>query len=102
VLFYTSERTLGLGLNTALMLGLCRLVEKGGETSHAAAKHREQRAFERERLLTSVERLAAAVRAAAEVRSPLGAWANRPSQSETLDRLSEYFEQIVRDRRGSE
>jgi hypothetical protein len=100
VLFYTSERSLGLGLNTALMLGLCRPAEKS-ETSHAAAKHREQRALERERLLTSVERLAAAVRAAAAVRSPLGTWANRPTPSETLDRLAEYCEQIVRDRHDS-
>ena len=99
-LFYTGERSLGLGLNTALMLGLCRAAEKGGHGSAAAARHRELRALERERLLASVERLVTAVRAAADVRSPLGTWANRPTPPETLDRLAEYFEQIVEDRKS--
>jgi len=99
--FYTQERSLGLGLSTAMLLGLCRLADPEHTRIVLEDHRREHRAATRERLATSVERLVRAIRAAAAVRSPLGVHVHRPAPEETLDALADYFERIADDRRPS-
>jgi hypothetical protein len=92
-LVFSFQHTVGVGVNTAIALGLCSLAEHPPDVERQ--RGREYRAVEQEMLALRVSRLMSAIASAARTGDPLAKEVLGPSTSDTLRALTEHFEQLV-------
>jgi len=94
VLAFSFQQTAGVGVNTAIALGLCRLPEP--ERDQVRQRRREHRAVDQELTSLRVTRLVAAVASAAVAGDALAESVLGSSAGETLEHLAEHFERAAK------